>query len=321
MSHNAVNWALEQQSLKPAPWVVLIKVADRHNKDSRLAYPSQDLLASDCNMSRATVNRHLESLESEGLLRRVQRIHPKTKKQLTTYYILALDFENPPIVEHAVSQNETRNLEVKSANSSATRVSKCDTDPCLKNDESRVSKNAIPVSQNETLTLVKEPVIEPCAVSAHKSDFDFDKMFQHFWKEFPRKTNERSVRAQFRKSVEESELAPEAISRWIIRSAAAYAVDQKGNKPQYVKTPEPWLQDRRWRDYPDPGTTPRPKPSQGEIEAAAVSDIKSGKLWLCARIDRGLAISLAKAGRVTGSELREANLATVDDLREAGVSL
>ena len=108
MSHRAVNWALEQKTVKPGPWIVLIMLADRVNKDTRRCDPDLRLLAADCNMSRATVIRHLELLENDGLIRRVRRQDPVTMKQLTTFYILGLDFDDPPVVENAESQIATR---------------------------------------------------------------------------------------------------------------------------------------------------------------------------------------------------------------------
>lgn len=157
MSHRAVNWALEQKTVKPGPWIVLIMLADRVNKDTRRCDPDLRLLAADCNMSRATVIRHLELLENDGLIRRVRRQDPVTMKQLTTFYILGLDFDDPPVVENAESQFETRDFVDENENIEESRVSNCDSDPSLKNRDSRVSTVRLAKS------LKKEPVREPYA--------------------------------------------------------------------------------------------------------------------------------------------------------------
>ncbi len=140
MSHKAVNWALEQKHLKPGPWIVLIQLADRHNKDTKQCNPDQNTLAEDCNMSRATVNRHLDDLEALGLITRVRRQNPVSRKRLSTYYILGLDAADPPKIDFAMSQIETRNSEGQSENIARGHVSECDTEtmsqkrrkPCLK---------------------------------------------------------------------------------------------------------------------------------------------------------------------------------------------
>jgi predicted ArsR family transcriptional regulator len=133
LSHKATNWAVSQRGLKPIAKVLLWHLADRHHPDNG-CFPSQAALASDCEISRASVNRHLDDLEASGLIRREPRIDKTTGKQLPTRYVLAFedDFGTPDVVG---------------------RVSESDTVPCLKNDGSRVSKSAETVSHSsETLT-------------------------------------------------------------------------------------------------------------------------------------------------------------------------
>lgn len=118
MSHEATNWAIKQRGLKPAIKLVLWHLCDRFHPDHG-CFPSQDTLADDCEMSRASVNRALAALESAGLISREQRVNPQTGKQLSTRYRF-------PFEGH-VSQIETR------------AVSQETNEPCLKNGESRVS--------------------------------------------------------------------------------------------------------------------------------------------------------------------------------------
>lgn len=72
MSHTAMNWALTKKQLTPSQWIVLIKLADRHNPDHG-CFPSIDRIADDCNMSRSTVQRVLSHLESINLISREHR--------------------------------------------------------------------------------------------------------------------------------------------------------------------------------------------------------------------------------------------------------
>lgn len=91
MSHGATNWAIKQRGLKPATKMVLWHLADRHNKDTGMCNPSQAKLAYDCEMSRAALNGHLSKLEALGLIKRIKRINPQTRRQERTEYQLALD--------------------------------------------------------------------------------------------------------------------------------------------------------------------------------------------------------------------------------------
>lgn len=114
MSHAAVNWAMSVKGLSPAQKIVLIHLADRHNPDNG-CFPSQSRLAADCEMSRATLNRHLNALEESGLIRREQR-YAEDGSQRSTLYHLKMRHplsqnETPPVsaVRHPLSQNETHN--------------------------------------------------------------------------------------------------------------------------------------------------------------------------------------------------------------------
>jgi hypothetical protein len=90
MSHEATNWAIKQRGLKPTTKIVLWHLCDRFNPDYG-CFPSQVRLAHDCEISRSTLNDHIGQLEAAGLLRRVPRIDPATKRQLPTRYILCFE--------------------------------------------------------------------------------------------------------------------------------------------------------------------------------------------------------------------------------------
>ncbi|MBU3029667.1 helix-turn-helix domain-containing protein [Paracoccus marinaquae] len=96
MSHEATNWAIKQRGLKPTTKIVLWHLCDRFNPDYG-CFPSQDRLAHDCEISRSTLNDHLGQLEAVGLLRRVPRLDPVTKRQLPTRYILGFEPSFTPV--------------------------------------------------------------------------------------------------------------------------------------------------------------------------------------------------------------------------------
>jgi Helix-turn-helix domain len=239
MSHRAVNWALERRELKPAPWILLIKLADRHNKDTKQVNPDQFRLAADCNMSRATVNRHLNDLEAMGLLYRVQRVHPVSRKQLSTYYVLGLDFDAPPVIEHAVSQNETRGEAGQTENIDASRVSNCDSvsvsqksaNPCLKNADFRVS--------NCDTNQVKEPVKEPPCAARTVAAVGFD----DFWKVYPKPRNEAQSRQLFDEAVSDG-----ADPEILVNAAKAYAGSVADTDRKYISGSNSWLERGRWSE-------------------------------------------------------------------------
>lgn len=95
MSHEATNWAIKQYGLKPTTKIVLWHLCDRFNPDYG-CFPSQDRLAQDCEIGRATLNRHLDDLEARGLIRRIRNVDAKTGRQRPTRYLLGFEPDFPP---------------------------------------------------------------------------------------------------------------------------------------------------------------------------------------------------------------------------------
>ncbi len=90
MSHKATNWAIQQRGLSPVTKLVLWYLCDRHNPDFG-CFPSQDQLAADAEISRASLNVHLEKLETAGLIRRLRRHTDDTHRRKSTRYVLRFE--------------------------------------------------------------------------------------------------------------------------------------------------------------------------------------------------------------------------------------
>ncbi|MBZ0130237.1 MAG: helix-turn-helix domain-containing protein [Rhodobacteraceae bacterium] len=186
MSHFATNWAIQQRGLKPTTKIVLWHLCDRFNPDYG-CFPSQRRLAHDCEISRSTLNLHLDQLEATGLLRRVPSIDPVTKRQKPTRYILGFeigyvpDGTDPcpnsghgplPFDEEcrsaAETPPETVNADQPCPETGHGAVSDFYPDPCPKNSQSRV--------RNPDTNLVREPLREPVKeeedAQAREADFD-----------------------------------------------------------------------------------------------------------------------------------------------------
>lgn len=175
MSHEATNWAIKQRGLKPTTKIVLWHLCDRFNPDYG-CFPSQDRLAHDCEISRSTLNDHLGQLEAVGLLRRVPRLDPVTKRQLPTRYILGFEPGFTPVAvvpcpeighgenEGAESLDGADVCDVGTVADAlpcpdfghgigAQAVSDFRADPCPENAESRV--------RNSDTNPVREPLSKP----------------------------------------------------------------------------------------------------------------------------------------------------------------
>jgi hypothetical protein len=193
MSHEATNWAIKQRGLKPTTKIVLWHLCDRFNPDYG-CFPSQARLAHDCEISRSTLNEHIGQLEATGLLRRVPRIDPVTKRQLPTRYILGfepgftpVDVVPCPKIGHGVlslgldpetsaETDPTTIISVEPCPDSGhgidgQAVSGFCPDPCPENDQSRV--------RNPDTNLVREPLSKPVKEEedAQAREIDFDRFF------------------------------------------------------------------------------------------------------------------------------------------------
>jgi hypothetical protein len=193
MSHEATNWAIKQRGLKPTTKIVLWHLCDRFNPDYG-CFPAQTRLAHDCEISRSTLNDHLGHLEAVGLLRRVPRIDPATKRQLPTRYILGFEpgfapaaavpcpesghgfdggWESPVDAEGSAQGGafEGEPCPDFGHGIDAKAVSDFQAEPCPENAESRV--------RNPDTNLVREPLSKPVKEEedAQARDSDFDQFF------------------------------------------------------------------------------------------------------------------------------------------------
>ena len=189
MSHDATLWAIEQRGLKPTTKIVLWHLCDRFNPDFG-CFPSQARLAEDCEISRSTLNDHLDRLEEARLLRRVPRVDPVTKRQMPTRYILGFEGTSAPHDPEPCPESGHGSL-LGSGDDDSTSgtdnpaapcpetghgnpqkaVSGFCPEPCPENAESRV--------RNPEINLVREPLSKPVKEEedAQARDSDFDRFF------------------------------------------------------------------------------------------------------------------------------------------------
>ena len=315
MSHKAVNWALEQRDLKPGPWIVLIQLADRHNKDTKRISPWQSTLAADCNMSRSSVNNHLDTLEEVGLIRRVKRRCPKTKRRLATYYILRPDFGKQQVIDGAMCEiwtrdivDQTENIKVNCENNvpqqepcpKNSNVQNLDMEAMSKKQQEPCPKNSnIPVQNLDSIrTMEKNHGKEPCVDEPH-TQFDFDGFLEKFKTAYPRLGDMDATSAELQRAINAG-----TDPQRILAGARAYSDEQAGNNRQYIAYSENWLRLKRWERY----AAGSQRASQSEIDAFTANLIKRGKPELVRHVSPTRAAGLVHAGLVTAEECKSAEI-------------
>lgn len=224
MSGQALIWAANVRGLKPATKIVLIQLAERHNKDTGLCNPSIKTLADDCEMDRTTVMRHIDVLEALGLLTKIAHAGDGTGRQANEYRL------------HIPEQVRSE------AKSQIATGAKSHSD----GGQSRIPTGAKSHSC-ATLTL-REPIEEPSLFGSNEPqskarDEKVAEAFNRFWAVYPKKVGKPKSLQNFRSAVKAGS-NPEAI----IAAAAVYANLTAGKDPAYIKNPEGWITARRWED-------------------------------------------------------------------------
>lgn len=270
-------------------------------------------------MARSTLNRNLETLEAEGLIKRVQRMHPQTKRQLNTFYVLGIDFAAPPYVEHAVSDYGTwieqrgttveQEVDGEAESENGTREKPCETGsrvpqsdtgavsqkmrkPCPKKRQSRVPKS--------DTNLGIEPGIEPCAAAQPNLP---DGFLDEFQATHPRPSPDAETETALLAAVSDG-----AHPQTLLDAAVAYRDEQAGNQPQFVKLGANWLREARWECHQTRTKPPKAQPTEAEQLERWAASIAGGKAWRCRDIPPAAAQALIQAGKVTESQCRAAQV-------------
>ena len=114
MSFHALAWAVRQK-LPCTQKLVLLMLADRHNKDTGQCNPSHDLLADDCGLTRRSVMEQVAKLAEAGYLSIRHRV--SNNVSLPNQYILKFGFgvqeeviDPDEVVNHVHGGSEPRSL-------------------------------------------------------------------------------------------------------------------------------------------------------------------------------------------------------------------
>lgn len=268
MSHKALIWATRQRGLKPATKLLLIQLADHHNPVNG-CFPGQELLAEECEMSVRSVREHLGILERDGLIRRIKGGGSGSRRPSDRYVFSFEDSEGAIKQADSLAAYPDRTASPEDGNTGS-----------LGHEIPANQRNNY--RQNLPPNLVIKPVREPCAggaCAAHSSNG-----FQEFWKAHPRPRDREASAKLFADAVR----AGEDPGR-IVKSAERYAAENAGNKPMYIAYSTTWLENRRWRDYPE---DPLPQSVEGSDTKAAAfwaSKIKAGRYVPPSAINAALA--------------------------------
>jgi len=212
MSGAALVWATNIKGIKMPAKMVLIQLAERHNKDTGQCDPRISKLAEDCEMHRATVLRHLSYLEECGLLTRVKRGNENGGRASSQYHL------HLGVKSHICDGVKSQGCDGGKV-ASVTGLSR--TADVVK------SQGCDPLYNDKPVLNLKEPKAD---------DFDL------FWAEVPRKVAKPKARAAFKAALKKKPAAD------IISAMRKYAASRRGEDEQFTAHPASWLNGERWDD-------------------------------------------------------------------------
>jgi predicted AAA+ superfamily ATPase len=206
--------AMKQQGLKPATKIVLYWLADHHNGETGECFPSINRLADVCEMSRRSVENHLETLETLGLIQRVNQFRDRGGKTSNRYVLdLVGTSEN-----NSLADTDTQNLRMvceKSAHG----------------DTQNLRMNNLVINN-----LGKE------TNNTSSKDDEVNYYFDQLWEMYPRKIGKGQARKAYvtaSKKIDFFDLLPKL---------EAYVSTLDGKDKQYMPHLATWLNGERWAD-------------------------------------------------------------------------
>ena len=126
-----------------------------------------------------------------------------------------------------------------------------------------------------------------------------DAAFETFWQTHPRAANRAETKKAF-----EAEVARGTSAAWIIHSAKAYKVAEKGTARQYLAQSDNWLKNKRWQDFPE--LTAANSTAIGDTDATArfwAQTINEGRFVPASAIAPHVAAHMVKSGLVSTAQL------------------
>jgi hypothetical protein len=290
MSGMALIWAANVKGLKPAAKIVLIQLADFHNKETGQCNPSAQRLADECEMGRATLFRHMTTLEQCGLVTRHARGDGDGGRG-SNQYELHLDISLGP------------SARPKGGGSGANRVSsQNETGGNVSKKRGKSLKGETGVVPNRDSNLTIEPVREP--PSRRREAVEAEKVLEAYPPD--RLRGKAACLVQIEEALKEG-IRPEDL----LQAVQAYATDSVGFTRSKVCFSDNWFQSRRWQAYVEKQAEDREKTETLRVDhharlACWISDCSP----MCKHITAPQVTALLASKLVTQAQIQAAGLRT-----------
>jgi hypothetical protein len=290
MSGMALIWAANVKGLKPAAKIVLIQLADFHNKETGQCNPSAKRLAAECEMGRATLFRHMTTLEECGLVTRHARGDGDGGRG-SNQYELHLDITLGPSARP--KRGDSGSNGVESQNETGGNVSKT---------RGKSPNGETGVVSNRDTNLTIEPKNEP--PSREPEVGEAEKILSAYPPD--RFRGKAACVAQIEEAMKEG-TAPDDL----LRAVQAYATDSAGFTRSKVCFADNWFQSRRWQTYVEKQAEDRERSAALEADHhARLACWVSERSPMCKHITAPQITALLASKLVSQAQIQAAGLRT-----------
>jgi DNA-binding MarR family transcriptional regulator len=258
MSHYMTALAMQQRGLKPAAKIVLYWLADHHNQQTGLCFPSLSTLVDECEMDRSTVIKHLKSLERDGLIRKEHRTRDNGSITSNAYTLLLRE----RTTEKAASSNKTASGETPPPLVEISHPPSGETPPPLveishphnlgnnnlgneqeDGDRDAAAPTSLTDLEGTAPAEPQKPKSPPKIVGGlYDGCRSLDQEFERVWVQHPRKVGKGAARSAWGRA------RSKASFEEIARPLAVWIKLQAGSEPSFICHFSTWLNEERWLD-------------------------------------------------------------------------
>jgi hypothetical protein len=259
MSHYMTALAMKQRGLKPAAKIVLYWLADHHNDETGLCFPSLKTLATECEMNKTTLIRHLDALEEMGLIQREKRDRENGSRASTSYRLTlapvsepqgpSCKTQQPPVARRNNPSCKTQQAPVAKRNSHTNLGNtNLGSEPEHDHRDAAIApaSNDGEPAQGELIsseaTKASPPSKQKIAGGLYDGCQSLDEEFEKVWAKHPRKVGKGAARKAWAKARAKTEFGTiaEPLALWIKLQA--------GTDPKFIPHFSTWLNEERWAD-------------------------------------------------------------------------
>lgn len=291
MSGIALIWAANVKGLKPAAKIVLIQLADFHNKETGQCNPSAKRLADECEMGRATLFRHMTTLEQCGLVTCHARGDGDGGRGSNQYEL------HPDIT---LGPSSRQNGDSSNSNWVPSQI---ETGGYVSKKRGKSPNGETEVVPNWDTNLTIEPVKEP---PSRKREAMEDDKLERILAAYPhdRLRSKAACISQIEEAMKEGITVAD-----LLQAVKAYAIDSAGFTRSKVCFSDNWFRSRRWQDYVEKQTANQKKSAALKVDHyARLACWISDRSPMCKHITTPKVTALLTSKLVTQAQIQAAGL-------------